>query len=395
MKKNAFTTVPERFLKPYEIPRAKLDSAITKALDKLERNLPKLGSGFYGSCNAEYRYQEVANKSWVSGMNTGVYWLAYELSGNPKFKEVAERMLPSYQYRWEEKIGFDDHDVGFVYTPSCVAAYRNFGHTELKKLLLDAVDYYYHTGYTKEGGFILRIWKSKDNESGCRTMMDTLMNAPFLFWAGKETGKQEYIDAALSQNRLTAELLIREDGSSFHHYQFEPGTYKPVRGLTLQGHSDDSCWSRGHAWGIYGFPIAYSYVKEDYLVDIHKDITYFMLNHLPEDLIPYWDFDFTSGDQPRDSSAGVISVCGLHEMAKLLPDHSPEKQIYQSAAAQILDATIDICAGDPGYDYDGLICHTTAGYPQNVGIDSCVVYGDYFYLESLMRFTNPDWVKYW
>ena len=91
----------------------------------------------------------------------------------------------------------------------------------------------------------------------------------------------------------------------------------------------------------------------------------------------------------------MISVCGLHEMARLLPDHSPEKQIYQSAAAQILDATIDICAGDPGYDYDGLICHTTAGYPQNVGIDSCVVYGDYFYLESLMRFTNPDWVKYW
>jgi unsaturated chondroitin disaccharide hydrolase len=172
-------------------------------------------------------------------------------------------------------------------------------------------------------------------------------------------------------------------------------THAPKYGLTFQGHKDDSCWSRGHAWGVYGFPIAYSYVKENFLVDIHKDVTYFMLNHLPEDLIPYWDYDFTSGDQPRDSSAGAISVCGMLEMAKQLPDDAPQKAIFESAAAQMMEALIDRCTGDQGFEYDGLLCHVTGALPQGMGIDGVAVYGDYHYMEALMRFAHPDWKKYW
>ena len=120
-----------------------------------------------------------------------------------------------------------------------------------------------------------------------------------------------------------------------------------------------------------------------------------MLNHLPEDLVPYWDYDFVEGDQPRDSSAGAISVCGLLEMAKELPDDAPEKVIYESAAAQMMEALIDHCAGDQGFAYDGLLCHVTGALPQGSGIDGIAPYGDYFYLEALMRFVHPDWVKYW
>ena len=221
------------------------------------------------------------------------------------------------------------------------------------------------------------------------------MNAPFLFWAGQETGKEEYTAAALSQNKLTAEYLIREDGSSFHHYQFDVDTHAPKYGLTFQGHANDSCWARGHAWGVYGFPIAYSYTKEAFLIDIQRDVTYFMLNHLPEDLVHYWDYYFVSGDQPRDSSAGAISICGMLEMARMLPDDAPEKAIYESAAAQMMEALIDHCAGDQGFDYDGLICHVTGALPQGRNIDGCAVYGDYFYLEALLRMMKPDWTKYW
>ena len=150
MKKNAYTTVPERFLKPYQIPKEKLDKAIKEALEKLEKNMPRWKSGFVYAAERVGKgvnvYKEMENKSWVHGMNTGIYWLAYELSGDEKFKAMAENMLPSYQYRLDNKIGFGDHDVGFVYSPSCVAAYKKFGHTELKDMLLEAVDYYYKTG---------------------------------------------------------------------------------------------------------------------------------------------------------------------------------------------------------------------------------------------------------
>ena len=105
-------------------------------------------------------------------------------------------------------------------------------------------------------------------------MMDSLMNAPLLFWATEETGDPKYAAAALAHEKTTERYLIREDGSSFHHYQFDPETSRPVRGVTLQGFSDDSCWSRGHSWGVYGFPMAYNHIKAEFLPKVHKDITY-------------------------------------------------------------------------------------------------------------------------
>lgn len=121
-----------------------------------------------------------------------------------------------------------------------------------------------------------------------------------------------------------------------------------------------------------------------------------MLNHLPKNLIPKWDLIFVNEEeQPRDSSAGVISICGMLEMCKYLSGDSEIKRIYESALAQMLEAVIDKCTVDIGVEYDGLIYHVTAALPQESGIDQCAVYGDYFYLEALMRYVNPDWECFW
>lgn len=388
---------PERFEGKYEIAGEKLDRAIERALDKLEKNIPAWTDQFARTHPIDHRYVPGPNNNWECGMQTGTYWLAYELSGNPKFRQVAEAHLPSYRERFEQKIRIGGHDVGFVYTPSCVAAYKITGDEEIRKMTLDVAEFFYNNAYLKERGFVMRSGNKAvtDEKKGCRTMMDTLMNVPLLFWAGQETGDEKFTEAGLAQSKTTQKYLIREDASSFHHYQFEPYTWKPMRGRTLQGNSDDSCWSRGHSWGVYGFPIAYSYTKAEFLPELHKNITYFMLNHLPEDLIPYWDYDFIDGDEPRDSSAGVIAVCGMNEMCKYLPDSAPQKAIFKTASAKMLEAVIDHCAGDIGVEHDGLIGHVTHAKPQGQGIDQCGIYGDYFYLEALMRFTNPDWNRYW
>ena len=383
----------ERFETPYEISKNKLMEAAQKALDKLERDIPKWENNFALDYSINFKYPQGINNHWECGMHTGLYWLAYEMSGNKKFRNVAEKHMPTYRERFDKKVELNDHDVGFVYIPSCIAAYKITGEEKYRQL---ALDYYYHAGYSKKGGFILRDWDCEDMVGACRTMMDTLMNAPFLFWAGIESGKQEYIDAALSQNRTTEKYLIRKDGSSYHHYQFDVETHKPLYGLTWQGASNESCWSRGHAWGVYGFPIAYGYSKEEYLINLHRDVTYYMLNKLPEDFIPHWDYIYAgSNEQPRDSSAGAISVCGMREMCRHLSDDEPQKKIFESASAKMLEAIIDNCTGDIGKEYDGLIYHVTHALPQGLGIDECAIYGDYFYLEALMRFINPTWKGYW
>lgn len=386
---------PGRYAGEYKISKEKLSKAIEKAADKLEKKLSVYQDSFITGSSRDYKYVLSPNDNWCCGMLTGTYLLAYELTGNKKFRELVEKHLPTYRYRLDHKIGMSDHDVGFAFSPSCVAAYKVLGDEEARQIALEAADHFYNFSYSQKGGFILRLASHQDELVHCRTMMDTLMNVPLLFWAGQETGRNEYIEAAKSQLKITNDYLIRGDASSFHHYQFEVGTHKPLYGVTWQGYSDDSCWARGHGWGVCGIPLAYAYTKEPYLADLHRDITYYMLNHLPEDMIPYWDFVFTEGDQPRDSSAGVISVCGMKEMCKYLPDDAPQKQIFENASARMLEAVIDRCTEDIGREYDGLICHVTGALPQKICIDECAIYGDFFYLEALLRMMNPDWERYW
>ncbi len=393
-KRNIVLEHPERFAAPHPIAPEKIDAAIEKALDKIEANIKAWGNGFVGTYTTGFRYPIGENDNWVCGMHTGLYLLAWELSGKEIFRVAALAQLETYKKRFDEKIELSDHDVGFVYTPSCVAAWRITGEEKYRQWALDAAKHLYDAGYAKKGGFILRGF-DWPGEEGCRTMMDTLMNAPLLFWSHEQTGNEEHFAAALSQEKITERLLIREDASSFHHYQFEPDTFAPRCGVTWQGHSDDSCWSRGHSWGVYGFPIAYDYCREPFLIDVHKDVTYFMLNHLPEDLIPYWDYDFMSGDHPRDTSAAAVAVCGLDEMCRLLPKDAEDQALFRNAADMLLDVLIDGYTGDIGTPYEGLIHHVTAAVPQKIGIDECAIYGDYFYLEALMRYKNPGWVRYW
>lgn len=389
---------PQRFEEPYEISREIIDSAIDCALTKLSSKISKYGNLFPAKRSDSpfgRVYEMGENESWTCGMHTGCFLLAYELSGDKKFLEVAESHMDSYKRRIDEKIKLGNHDVGFVFTPSCVAYHKLTGEESVKKAALDAAEHLYNFSYSQKGGFVLRIASKKEIDWACRTMMDTLMNIPLFFWAYEQTGDRKFLDAANSQVDITEKYLIRPDGSSYHHYQFDVETHKPLYGLTFQGHRDESTWSRGHAWGVYGIPIAYGYNRNKELLTLHRDITYYMLNHLPKDSVPYWDYDFMDGDEPRDSSAGVISACGLMEAMKYLPDNAPEKNIYKNAAAMLLEGVIDSCTGDIGEEYDGIIHKVAGAVPMNSTLDGCTSYGDFFYLEALLRYIRPDWKCYW
>ncbi len=398
MKRNKIELLDkERFLKPRKIDREKLSLAAKNASDKLLKFYKSNGFGYPGTCSKKFKYILADTTNWESGMYTGCYWLAYELTGNEEFKEIALSHIPSYKKNIDEKINLNDHDVGFMYTPSVVAAYKLLGDESYKKIALRTAEYFYENSYSKEGKFIIRYFGARKEEWGCRTMMDSLMNAPFLFWASKESGNKDYYNAAIEHNLTTEQLLIREDGSSFHHYQFDPNNNDaPVRGLTFQGYKDTSCWSRGHAWGVYGFPIAYTYTQDERLKAVHRDVAYFMLNNLPSDAVPYWDYDFKEPSRSfKDASAALISACGLLEMAKHLPDTDEDKTIFTNAATMMVEAVIDHYTDNIGVDYDGLVHHVTHAVPFNDGFDECAVYGDYFYLEALLRLLNPDWKMYW
>lgn len=393
---------PERFAGSYEIPAEKLDVAIKKACDKLLGKLDIYAHSYKQNLyhpEDVFKYDMGPNNSWVAGMQTGTLVIAYELTGDKRFLDTAISNLPDYRERIDKKIKINDHDVGFFICPSCVAIYKASGNEDARDIALDAAKYFYDHSYTEKGGFI-RLQVDGEHKQGCgrngkpeilgpRTIMDTLMNSPLLLWAGQELGEQKYIDAAIAQVKTTEKCLMRADGSTYHHYRFDEETHEPLYGLTFQGNRDESTWSRGHAWGVIGVPVVYEATKDPEMLKMHHDLAYFMLNHLPEDLVPYWDFDFTSGDEPRDSSAGAICAAGLLEMAELLPDSSPDKQLFRTAGNKMLEAVIDKYAGDIGREYDGLLWGVTGARKFDIIIEGCDTYGDFFYMEALLRAKNP------
>ena len=387
---------PERFNFDYEIPKEKLQKAIDKALEKLKSKIDYYGDMFPGTGTKGYKYTLSENNNWITGLHTGCFLLAYKLSGDKAFLDVAQKHVLSFKHRLDNKIELSDHDVGFLYSPSCVLMHLLTGDKLSEDVALDAAEHLYNHSYSQKGGFILRWADGSHKMEFCRTMMDTLFNIPLFYWSYEKTGDKKFLDAANSQIDITANYLIRKDGSSYHHYQFDVETHKPLYGVTLQGNRDESTWSRGHSWGVAGLPIAYSYTKDESLLNLHRDITYYMLNHLPTDNIPYWDYDFTDGDEPRDTSAGLIGACGMLMASQTMPYSDEEKRIFKTASAKIIEAVIDKYTGDIGTDYDGLI-HGVTPFRKSHGFTTgeCAAYGDYFYLEALLRYTKPDEQKYW
>lgn len=371
--------------------------AAERALRIIRSNLSDYTDQFQDSNTVRQFYPKSENREWTTGFCTGEYWLAYELSGSQDFRRSALVQVDSFLLRIQNREDVDHHDMGFLYTPSCVAAYLLTGSETGKKAALLAADHL--LSRFQEKGQFLQAWGKLGAPENYRLIIDCLLNLPLLYWASDLTGDEKYRNVALAHTKTSLGCLIREDDSTYHTYFFDPKTGQPVRGATQQGYRDGSAWARGQAWGVYGLALSYRHTGNTACIDLFRRVTNFFLRHLPEDLVPYWDLSFTEGkDQPRDSSAAAIAVCGILEMCNYLNREEAER--YRQAALCILHSLIQNCAVRDVSRSNGLLAHGTyaKSSPYNPvtdrGVDECNTWGDYFYLEALTRLLT-DWKVYW
>lgn len=385
-------------LKMYpEISNAEIRAALEKAVALTEADVHAFYDCFPAASSENNFYHEFENTDWTEGFWTGQLWLAYEYGKNETLKKAALCQVDSMLRRIKDHVNTDHHDMGFLYSPSCVAAYKLTGYENGKKAALLAADNLL-TRFQPKGRFF-QAWGKMGDPNNYRLIIDCLMNMPLLFWASEISGDSEYRDKAKQHIKTAMNNIIRPDSSTYHTYFFDPQTGEPLKGVTCQGNRDGSAWARGQAWGIYGSAIAYSKLRNSEYIDIFRSVTDYFVSHLPDDLVPYWDFDFDTGsDEPRDSSAGVIAVCGMLEMSKYLPDEESEK--YTSIAKKIMRALVNKCAVKSTDESNGLLLHGTYAKKTptntcvNSGVDECNSWGDYFYLEALTRLTK-NWELYW
>ncbi len=386
------------------ITGAQVEAALDFSEKQVLRNLAQFTDHFQKAYSEHGFYEPIDNDYWTTGFWTGEVWLAYEYALAKQRNEDAANLrhtgevhVDSFYERITKKIEVDHHDMGFLYSPSCVAAYKLTGNKKAREAAILAADQLL-TRYHPVGEF-LQAWGPMDGADNYRLIIDCLLNLPLLYWASEETGEERYRVIAEKHIHTAVANVIREDASTWHTFFFNPETGAPDHGATCQGYRDGSAWARGQAWGIYGMTLAYRYTRRAEYIDNFKRVTAYFLEHLPKDLVPFWDLEFTDGDdQPRDSSSASIAACGMLEMSRYLDASAAEE--YISLAKKLMRSVYENYAVADMETSNGLVLHSTYSNhsPYNTcnhyGVDECNSWGDYFYMEALMRLYT-DWKEYW
>ena len=382
----------------FEIPREKLQTALFEALKKVDYALPTFsGDNFPSHSSVDNVYSVDSNLTsggWNTGFWTGILWHAYELKGYYKYIEAANGQIPSFYERIENLLGVNHHDMGFLYIPSCVAAYKITGNVKAKEAALMAADHLI-SRYHEESGFI-QAWGNVGATDNYRLIVDCLLNIPLLYWATEVTGDQKYWDIAYTHFSTTMSVCYREDGSTYHTYYFDYETNEPLYGATHQGASDESTWARGQAWGMYGPMLTYKYVQDEKALTSFISAANYFLTYLPSDYVPYWDLSFGDGAyEPKDSSSAAIAVCAMLEAIKYMDENDPQRRVFVNACNRIMNSLIDSYTTKNIPEANGLLLHGTYSKPHNNGVDEMTIWGDYFYMEALHRMLDPEWELYW
>ncbi len=383
---------------------ARAQDALADALATIDANLKIFATRFPEDTTVGGTYPvrtregspDGANIGWTTSFWPGMLWLAFDVTGDERYEEAARSFVPSFVSRLDDRVDLETHDLGFLYTLGCVAAWRVAGDQGARGAALRAADHLM-TRFLEPVGIIQAWGDLRNPEQRGRTIIDSLMNTPLLHWASVETGDRRYADAAGRHAAQVRDRMVRAEGSTFHTFYWDPETGEPIRGATEQGHSDDSCWARGQAWGIYGFAINSRLSGDATMLDASRRCADYFLHHLPTDRVPYWDLALEHGaGEPRDSSAAAIAATGLMELAAGLDASEPElAATYRGEGLAILVALATDYATGGAVGGKPLIERGVYDAPKNVGVDEGNLWGDYFYLESLVRTMRPHWVSPW
>ena len=337
--------------------------------------------------NGEIVYVPVDD--WVSGFFAGTLWYMYELTGDEYWADHARKhteILDTIQYlKWH-------HDIGFMIYDSYGNGLRLKNPDGYKDVIVNAAKSL-STRFRPAAG-IIQSWDADkgwqaNNGWKCPVIIDNMMNLELLMKATEFTGDSTYYNIAVSHADQTMKNHYRPDYSTYHVVDYDPETGE-VRGrYTAQGYSDESAWARGQAWSLYGYTVMYRYTGDKKYLEQAEKVADFILNHpnMPEDLIPYWDFDCPDiPDTYRDVSAGAIMASALYELFGFTGN-----DMYKEKADKMIESlSSPAYRAAQGTNGGFILMHSVGSIPHGSCIDVPLNYADYYFLEALIRKGNLE-----
>jgi hypothetical protein len=354
-------------------------SDLSFAQQQLGASLASIPEGRYPFyTGSEGAWVTTGRKAWVAGLFPGSMWKLYEATSEASWAASADaRQQPLAKYAKRRSTT----DLGFLLFDSFGNGYRLTGADQYRQVVLRAArslgrHFNAAVGAVRAGG----PKKRRDT-----AIVDNLLNTELLFEAAKDPGGDPaWFTAAYSNALLAAENNVRPDGSVAQATRYDWRSGRVKGHPPLQAFSRTSTWSRGQAWAIYGFTMAYRETGDPRLLAAAKRTADWFLDHLPPDDVPYWDFgDPRIPGAPRDSSAAAIAASGLLELATLDPGSG-----YHAAADEILASLSSGAYLAKGTGAQSILLHATQREKKG-NFDTGVIEGDYYFTEALVRHVDP------
>ena len=323
------------------------------------------------------------SKSWTSGFYPGSLWYTYLYTGNEEIKALAEK---NTEKLYIETQIVRSHDIGFMVNCSYGNAYRITGDEKYREPFINAA-HLLTTRFNPTVGLTLS-WNVTPKRKHWRypVIIDNMMNLELLTQAHKLCGVDSLLNVALTHANTTMKNHFRPDFTTWHVVDYEPETGDIRMKVTHQGYADDSAWARGQAWAVYGYTMMYREVSEPAYLAQAENIAKMLLERLPEDGIPYWDFDSPDApDSQRDASAGAIIASSFVELAGYTADKKLSKELMKMAEKQIRTLASPEYLAEKDRNGYFLLKHSVGSYPSNTEVNVPLTYADYYFLEALLR----------
>lgn len=330
---------------------------------------------------------------WGSGFFPGSLWYIYEYTGDKTFLEMAW----DHTKRLDVLIdGKTDHDIGFQINCSYGNALRLTGDSA-------AVLPTYMAAARKLGARFspvtktIKSWDFLRNKWIYPVIIDNMMNLELLTVAAGISGEDSLADIAVAHALTTKKNHFRPDYTTWHLLDYDPETGDIRSKETVQGYADESAWSRGQAWALYGYAMMYRETGIKEFLDQAEHIAGMLIGKLPEDGIPYWDFNAPGAPEGfeeapelpvRDASAGAIMASAFIELSTLTSDGKAAAEYLATARKQMMTLGSDEYLAKYGENGFFILKHSVGSFPENREVDVPLSYADYYFLEALIRYSK-------
>ena len=338
---------------------------------------------------------------WCSGFHPGSLWYIYEYTGDEAFREMAWKYTDRLETLLDRQC---DHDIGFQINCSYGNALRLTGDSLRTVPVYIAAAHKLAERFDPEAG-VIRSWDFLRNDWIYPVIIDNMMNLELLTKASRLSGTETLMETAVKHATTTLENHFRDDWTSWHLLDYDPEDGKVRYRETVQGYAHGSAWARGQAWALYGYTMMARETGSKDFLEAAENIGRMLISKLPEDGIPYWDFNAPGTEEAmdstaagatlnaaaylekplRDASAGAIMASAFAELSTLTDDKDYSEECLETVLRQITTLASEEYLAQPGENGFFLLKHSVGNIPAGGEIDVALSYADYYFLEALGR----------